>query len=476
MSIRISMFACLALTAAAPLAAQRIDQLSAGTRRFVAVPEPVVAITNVTVIDGTGAAPKPHQTVLIREGRIAAVGPASSTSIPTGARSIDGTGQTLIPGLVGMHDHLFYMAAGGRNVNAQFTSTRLYLAGGVTTVRTTGANSAYADIKAKADVDAGRMPGPRIHLTAPYLTGHGNNGDAVMAVAETPEQARRFVDYWADEGATWLKAYTDISRENLGAAIAEAHRRGLKVTGHLCSVSYREAVALGIDNLEHGLFTASDFATGRGDGQCPADQFMRAGAAEPGGELWQDVIRTMIDANVAMTGTLAVIEPFVPRRPTADPRALEAMAPEVREAYMTQRRMIDSTMQGIPEPMFLNAMAFEKAFHDAGGLLAAGVDPTGIGGALPGYGDQRNYELFIEAGFTPGAAIQVMTLNGARILGVDGELGSIETGKLADLVLLPGDLAADAAVINSPRYVFKDGVGYDPAPLIASVKGRVGIN
>lgn len=476
MSPRTAVLIGLSLLVGLPLAAQRPDQLSAATRRFVAVAEPVVAITNVTVIDGTGAEAAPSQTVVIADGRIAAVGPAASTAVPAGARTIDGTGQTLIPGLVGMHDHLFYMAVGGRNVNAQFTSTRLYLAGGVTTVRTTGANSAYADIKAKADVDAGRMPGPRIHLTAPYLTGHGMNGDAVMAVADSPEQARRFVDYWADEGATWLKAYTDISRENLGAAIEAAHRRGLKVTGHLCSVSYREAVALGIDNLEHGLFTSSDFAPGRGPDQCPLDQFMRAGAAERGGELWDDVIKTMIDAKVAMTGTLAVIELFVPGRPTADPRALEAMAPEVREAYLAQRKMIDNTGQGIPEVMFQNALAFEKAFHDAGGLLAAGVDPTGIGGALPGYGDQRNYELFIEAGFTPGEAIQVMTLNGARILGVDGELGSIEAGKLADLVLVAGELTSNPAAINAPRYVFKDGVGYDPAPLIASVKGRVGIN
>src|SRR5690606_23300807 len=218
------------------------------------------------------------------------------------------------------------------------------------------------------------------------------------------------------------------------------------------------------------------FAAGRNPDQCPLDQFMRSGSAERGGELWNEVISTVIDADVAMTGTLAGIELFVPNRPTADPRALEAMAPAVREAYLAQRKMIDNTGQGIPEAMFKNALAFEKAFHDAGGLLGAGVDPTGIGGALPGYGDQRNYELFIEAGFSPGVAVQVMTLNGARILGIDAELGSVEVGKLADLVLLSGDLASDAAVINSPRYVFKDGVGYDPAPLIASVKGRVGIN
>ena len=112
----------------------------------------------------------------------------------------------------------------------------------------------------------------------------------------------------------------------------------------------------------------------------------------------------------------------------------------------------------------------------AGGLLAAGVDPTGIGGALAGYGDQRNYELFIEAGFTPAQAVQIMTANGAKILGVDKQLGTVERGKLADLVVLRGDLTADPSVIRNPTTVFKDGVGYDSAKLIASVEGRVGID
>ena len=121
-------------------------------------------------------------------------------------------------------------------------------------------------------------------------------------------------------------------------------------------------------------------------------------------------------------------------------------------------------------------MAFERAFVAAGGLLTAGVDPTGMGGALAGYGDQRNYELFIEAGFTPSQAVQIMTANGAKVLGVDGRLGTVESGKLADLVVLKGDLAADPSVIRNPTLVFKDGVGYDPAKLLASVQGRVGID
>lgn len=474
--VRRGVMTVLGLVLAIPAAAQRPASLSPAVRRYAPIQDSVVALVGVTVIDGTGAQARSGQTIVLRGDRIVAVGPSASTTVPAGARRLDLTGHTVIPGLVGMHDHLFYMAAGGRNVNAQFTSSRLYLASGVTTVRTTGANSAYADIQAKADIDAGRSPGPRIHLTAPYLTGEGNNGDAVMAKVTTPEQARRFVNYWADEGATWVKAYTDISKDNLAAAIAEAHRRGLKVTAHLCSVTYQEAVAAGIDNLEHGLLTASDFATDRVPGQCPPDQFLRAGMAPADGTIWREVIRTMLEAKVAMTGTLAVIEPFVPNRPTKDPRALQAMAPEVRADYLSVRHQIDSTGQGIPLAAFQNAMAFEKAFHDAGGVLAAGVDPTGIGGALPGFGDQRNYELFIEAGFTPGAAVQVMTLNGARILGVDTDLGSIAVGKRADLVVLVGDLAANAAAINAPHYVFKDGVGYDSAALIASVAGRVGIN
>ena len=180
---------------------------------------------------------------------------------------MDMTGSTVIPGLVGMHDHLFYTAAGGRAVQMSYTGPRLYLASGVTTIRTTGGRSPYAEINLKDYIDHGKAPGPRIHLTAPYITGAEGGGS--MAVVNTPEQARRFVAYWAAEGMTWIKAYADIHKAELGAAIKEAHKRGMKVTGHLCSVSFREAVALGIDNLEHGLLTASDFDPAKQPDLCP---------------------------------------------------------------------------------------------------------------------------------------------------------------------------------------------------------------
>jgi imidazolonepropionase-like amidohydrolase len=460
-----------------PLAAQRPAQLSRGVQQYVSVSEPVVALTNVLLIDGTGAAAKPGQTVVLRDGKIAAVGPTATTAVPQGARVIDLTGHTLMPGIVGVHNHLFYTAPGGRRVAATNTSNRLYLASGVTTIRTTGSSAPYQDINAKASVDAGQAPGPRIHITAPYFTG---DGGGYMAEIHTPEQARRFVNYWGDEGATWLKAYTTIRAEELKVVIEEAHKRGMKVTGHICSVSFREAVLMGIDNLEHGLPTASDFAPGKKANECPANILATATSltnANPGAKAWGETIKLMIDHKVPMNSTLAVYELIFPGRPPRDERAMEAMAPEVREAYLGQRKVIDENPNpALTVPMLKNAMAFEKAFHDAGGLLAAGVDPTGIGGALPGFGDQRNYELLIEAGFTPAQVIRIMTLNGAKVLGIDRELGSVEVGKLADVAIMRGDLTADPLVIRNMTYVFKDGVGFNPAPLIASVKGRVGIN
>jgi imidazolonepropionase-like amidohydrolase len=472
----ITVVAALA-TGATEAYAQRADSLSENVREYVSVPEPVVALTGATVIDGTGSAPRRNQTIVIRDGRIAEVGPSARVKAPAGARTMSVAGHTVIPGIIGMHNHLFYTAAGGRAVQMSFTGPRLYLGSGVTTIRTTGGRSPYAEISTKAAIDAGRVPGPRIHLTAPYITGGSSGSAGSMASITSPEAARRFVAYWAAEGMTWIKAYTDISRADLGAAIDEAHKRGMKATGHLCSVSFREAVELGIDNLEHGMLTASDFSSGKTPDACPTNFMAGLAQANPTGPEAQQVIKTMVDRNVSMTSTLAVYEPFVPGRQSNDERTWSMMAPPLREAYVALKRRIDSAGRSpFTNDVFKKALTFEREFVKAGGLLAAGVDPTGAGGALAGFGDQRNYELLIEAGFTPPQVVQIMTLNGARILGVQDRLGTVEAGKLADLVVLRGDLATNPLVIREVTTVFKDGVGYDSAKLLAAVKGRVGID
>ena len=457
------------LAGAGEAVAQGGDRVS----RYVTTAEPVVALTHATVLDGTGSPARRDQTIVIRDGRIAAVGDASSVQVPQGARVIDAAGHTVIPGMVGLHDHLYYTAAGGRSAQLGFTAPRLYLGSGVTTVRTTGSRNAYAEINLRHEIEAGREVGPRIHITAPYIT--GGAGATSMTLLNSPEEARRFVSYWAAEGATWLKAYTNIRRAELGAAIEEAHRQGIKVTGHICSVSFTEAVDLGIDNIEHGLLTNTDYDPDKVPDECSPNAVVRSGSVDPASPEVQATFRKMIENDVPMTSTLAVYELFVPGRPTKDARSLEAMAPEVRESYLAARRQIDESGQGISLQAFRNAMAYERAFVEAGGLLAAGVDPTGNGGALPGYGDQRNYELLREAGFTPEETVRIVSANGAAVLGLGDDLGTVEAGKLADLVLLRGDLTGSDGVIRDVVTVFKGGVGFASARLLEDVKGLVGI-
>jgi imidazolonepropionase-like amidohydrolase len=460
------------LVAALPCGAQPADSLSAAVRQFVEVGEPTVALTGVQVVDGTGRPAASGQTILIRDGRIAAVGPDAEVEVPDGARVLDLAGHTVVPGFIGLHDHTFYMTR-GRRVQLNVSAPRLYLASGVTTIRTTGAFSPYSELNLKRSIQEGQEIGPRMYITGPYLSGAGAMSQ--MFQVGTPEDARRVVAYWADEGVDWFKAYTRIGDEELAAAIDEAHRRGVKVTGHLCSVSFQEAVALGIDNIEHGFFTNSDYVPDKQPGVCPPGVQRSLLEVDVEGEEVAATIRAMVEQGVAMTSTLPVYELGIPNRPPLEQRVLDMLAPGARDEYLQSRADVASRDDAPMATLFPKAQAFERMFVEAGGLLAAGVDPTGMGGALPGYGDQRNYELLLESGFSPEQVIRIMSLNGARVLGEDEQLGSIEPGKLADLVVIDGDPVRREAEIRNVTLVFKEGVGYDAPALAESVKGLVGL-
>jgi imidazolonepropionase-like amidohydrolase len=459
--------------AAPPASAQ---ELSPALREYVAVDAPIVALTNVKVIDGTGAPARTGQTVIIEGERIAAVGPTGEVDVPPGAEVHDLAGHTVIPGLVGLHDHSYYTGGNGRAAQLSFSGSRLYLASGVTTIRTTGARAPYEELNLKREIDAGRTIGPTLFTTGPYLT--GEQGSQTMTRLNGAEQARRVVRYWAEEGVSWFKAYTWISRAELGAAIEEAHEHGVKVTAHLCSVGYREAVELGIDNVEHGLFANSEYAPGKEPDRCPPGFRSSYGDLDVNGEEVQSTFRAMIDNGVAMTSTLVVYEISVPGRPPIDERVYDILAPEiaaeVREIAESRRNADPESGVGIHPDLYQKALEYEYAFVQAGGLLAAGVDPTGYGAAPPGFGDQKNYELLLEAGFTPPEVIRIMSANGAKVLGIDKDTGTVEAGKVADLVVLRGDPEADGH-IQDTRIVFRHGVGWDAPKLIDSVRGIVGI-
>lgn len=439
---------------------------------FIAVDAPSIALTHATVIDGTGAPAMMNQTILIEGDRIIAIGPSGSVRVPETAEVLDLSGQTVIPGLIGLHNHSYYTGGNGRAAQLSFSGSRLYLASGVTTIRTTGAQQPYAELNLKREIDAGRVIGPTMFTTGPYLT--GEQGSLTMARLEGPAQARRVVRYWAEEGVSWFKAYTWISRAELGAAIEEAHAHGVKVTAHLCSVGYREAVALGIDNLEHGLFANSEYAPNKRPDECPSGFRNTYADLDVSGPEVQATFRDMIDNGVAMTSTLVVYEISVSGRPPIDERVYDILAPEiaaeVREIAIARR----AGRGAIDPALFAKAMEYERAFVAAGGLLAAGVDPTGYGAAPPGFGDQRNYELLLEAGFSAPEVIQIMSLNGAKILGIDEDVGTIEAGKIADLVVIDADLES-VGNLHDTSIVFRHGIGWDSAKLIDSVRGIVGI-
>lgn len=458
----------LALTAQA----QR-PVIAPAVRTYISVDTAVVAFVNARVIDGTGASAREGQVVIIRDGRIVASGDSAAVPIPSDALRMDLTGKTLLPGLVMVHEHLYYPAAGAP-VYGNYTEsfTRLYLAGGVTSMRTGGNMNGYSELNIAKAIARGERAGPWIDATAPYL--NGPNTFSQMQSLRTPDEARRFVNFWADQGATSFKAYMQISREVLDAAIDEAHKRRMKVTGHLCSVTYREAAELGIDNLEHGFLASTDFVTDKKPDECPGQgRGQRSvNALDPQGADAQKLIRDLVKRGVAITSTLTVFETFTPGRPV--PPGLDVLAPQFKAAFDRFHTATSRNAQSVYATLFPKAMALEVAFARAGGLLIAGTDPTGAGGVIPGYSNQRMIELLVEAGFTPLEAIRIGTLNGATYLGKAGIVGSIAVGKQADLVVVSGNPAERVSDIRNVEVVFKQGVGYDPARLIGSVKGSVG--
>jgi imidazolonepropionase-like amidohydrolase len=457
--------------------------LSPQVRGFVKVDASAIALTHVRVIDGTGAAAREDQTVVISKGNIESVSDGTSASVPSDAQVLDLHGYSVIPGLVGMHDHMFYPMGNGIFGEMAFSFPRLYLAGGVTTIRTTGSIEPYADLELRKQIERGQTPGPKIHVTGPYLEGAGTFA-VQMHQLSGPDDATKTVTFWLDQGVDNFKAYMFITPAELSAAVAAAHKRGAKVTGHLCSIGFREAASIGIDDLEHGLLVDTEFFPWKKPGECPDKldyEFISKLDVQSGA--LHDMIVDLVQRQVAVTSTLPVFEMFVPGRPTIQQRILDALSPDARGALLNNKvragdaNVIRQRYHADSSPWaaaFKKEMEFEHDFAQAGGTLLAGLDPTGMGGVIAGFGDQREVELLVEAGFTPLEAIHIATANGAQFLGELDRIGTIAAGKRADLVVIKGDPSRRIEDIENVETVFKDGIGYDSLKLIESVRGVVG--
>ncbi len=446
-------------------------------------------LIHIRVIDGTGAAPLEDRTVTIRNGRIASIAPSNASERPDGKRTLDMAGRTLLPGLVGMHEHLFYVARPDTDfAHAQrvplllpqmsYSAPRLYLAGGVTTIRTTGSVETYADLNLKQAIETNQLPGPHMDVTGPYLQGAGNIF-LQMHTLSGPEDARNTVNYWAAEGVTSFKAYDHITRAELKAAIDAAHSHGLKITGHLCSVTYPEAAELGIDNLEHGFSVNTQLDPDKKPDLCSDSQgSATTKAMDPDGPQAKALYALLVAKHVTVTSTLPVEDVKETGVPPLRQAELDVLAPQAREAYLYARnaQSTASNDRKARRYAYLKRLeAYERNFALAGGTLMAGADPTGDGHIIPGFADQREMELLVDAGFSPLEAIKIGTLNGATYLGQANEIGSVAVGKRADLMIVKGDPSRRIQDIENVQLVFRDGIGFDSAKLLASVKGLYGL-
>lgn len=422
--------------------------------QYVEVDAPTVMLTNARIIDGFDGSVRDRQSILIEEGKIKALG--TSIVVPASARVLDLRGRTVLPGLVMLHEHMMYFS--GRAVwHAQPVSyPKLYLAAGVTTLRTGGAEHPEVDRNLKRRIDEGHAPGPKMILTGPYFNGAAGDflGDTIVS---NPEQARTAVAYWASRGFGTLKLYDAMDRPTAKLIIDEAHARGIKVTAHLGKMGCMEAAELGIDFIEHAFASCHrDLGTtpdGRGFRADPNDPKVRA------------LIRALLAAKVVLVSTPSKLD-----QPLSA-EELDMLSPQARERYLADAK---NPPPWAPDIMGLKQLRrLEREYVAQGGKLGVGADPMDFG-QMAGYANHRALVALVEDGWTPAETIRLATSNNAQLLGIGDRVGRIAPGYAADLLIIDGDPLNDIRDIANVELVFKDGVGYDPVKLRNAAKGLVG--
>ncbi|MFY0626018.1 MAG: amidohydrolase family protein [Reichenbachiella sp.] len=454
------------------------QELSENVLKYVSEQESLLAFTNVIIYDGLGNSPKSGQTLLVANGKISVVGNLNEFIIPKQYKQIDMTGKTIIPGLVMMHEHLFYPTMPGEYYNLSemlYSFPKLYLAGGATTIRTAGGSEPGSELKLSQFIREGKAVGPEIHVTSQHINRPSEMPIYGFDFINSPEEAGRSVDFWGAKGISSFKLYTHITKADMTEVVNRAHAKNYHVTGHICAVTYREAADIGIDNLEHGFLASSDFNAAKKIDSCDSREARKALVVlNKDDSKMKKLMKHLIDKNVTITSTLPVFEPYTGRE-IIPGGGLNAVVQPLREKIMllwSKKQGLDSTQA----ELFKKEMYWEKQFFDMGGKLTNGTDPTFAGRTVAGYSNQRSLELLVEAGFTTEQAIMISTKNGAEFLGVFDKKGSIEAGKNADFVIIDADLRKDVSNIRKMETVFKDGIGYDSQQLFESVKGQVGLH
>jgi imidazolonepropionase-like amidohydrolase len=427
--------------------------------------DPVIALVGGTVIDGTGAPPREGETVLIQGGRILEVGP--DVRVPPSAEVIDVAGMTVLPGLIDMHGHMYAM---GSN---QFDAyPALFLAGGVTTVFSPGDFDPEGMIALRSRIAAGEVVGPRILTAGPYFDGDPSVVSWIEGVGSAEAAMAKF-DHWKDR-IDAVKVYTSLTEEMLAELVAGADAAGLRVTGHLGGATATvTAIELGIDGLEHGLFAIAEIVDTSPNDPI-ADQYCALAEIDLASSGVEAVIDAIVDGGVWVTPTIVTLQSIHPEFEPPSSDWGEYLTEGLRRALSERPSFLDADGAGCLERALENQLDFVRRVHERGGLVVTGTDPVAPA-ITPGYGLHAELANLVRAGFTPLAAITAATRDAAGALGLGSEIGTLEGGKEADLVIVEGDPATDIARMGNTVWVFADGVRHDPSALRESARGKIGL-
>jgi imidazolonepropionase-like amidohydrolase len=419
--------------------AQEIANLQAISRHVPPLYTGTFAIAGATLVDGTGSLPLKDSVVIVRNGRVAAVGPRNKVAMPPGVPVIAAQGQMMLPGLWEMHIHFSGVEIGPA-----------LLAAGITTARDCGGEFDYLVAQRDA-VATSNVLGPRL-LLAGLVDGGGPKAYGHVT-ADTAEEGREAVRRYHDADFQQIKLFNLLTPEVVRAITAEAHRLGMTVTGHVPqALTLFDGIASGMDQINHLMFVAKAMR--------PSET--GAGPIDVNSEAVQNVIRvlkdhrTVVDPTIGwaeMSGSskevdVASFEPGITKAPLlleSSFRRLAAGSP------FTAEQMRARTAQNLQ---------IVGALHKAGVPIVPGSD-TG----LVGHGLHRELELYVQAGMTPMQAIQSATIVSARAMNLDRDSGTVEPGKRADLILIDGNPLVNISEIRKVSRVVVNGRLYDAAKL-----------
>ena len=391
-----------------------------------------LAITHITVIDCTGAAPKPNSTVLVANGRIVSVTATDSSPIAAGTRVIDGTGKFLIPGLWDMHGHL---------TDATADAFPLMIMNGVTGMRDLGGDLTQID-RWRAEIENGSRVGPHIFRAGPFVDGPKNASNRLTV--RTPEEARQAVHQLKAKGVDFIKVHNKLTRESFFALMNEARKEHIPVAVHLPQgVSSAEASDSGAASLEHIEMINESAILGPG---ATAKTVMQA-----------------VDQNLGPAGQ-ALFERFAKNGTYYDPTLV---------AYERGFVLWSNKPEALKPRLEVHRKQMEQVamMHRAGVQILAGTDFSDWG-QVPGIDLHNELALFVEAGFTPLEALQTATLNPAKLLGRTDTFGTIQPGRVADMVILNMNPLEDISHTRKINAVILGGRYFPVSTLMATALAK----